>query len=129
MPKKRITKKQLLKGRFYIVHDGSKSGHPGMIYWKNDNKNMYLSLTTGTTYNKDLITLSHPTDDSTKTSFVYQRPFLGKRKDYGNKILIGMRFHKKDKKIILHSVSIKEPRYSTNIGRKEKRYLKVNVVI
>ena len=40
MSKKKIVNKRLLKGKFYVVHDGSASGHPGMIYWKQDKKNI-----------------------------------------------------------------------------------------
>ena len=35
MSKKKIYKK-IWKGRFYHIHEGSPTGHPGMIYWKND---------------------------------------------------------------------------------------------
>lgn len=35
MSKKRIVDKKLKKGKFYAVHEGSKHGHPGKLYWKN----------------------------------------------------------------------------------------------
>ncbi len=124
MSKKKIINKKLRKGRFYLVHDGSKSGHPGMIYWKNDNKNLYLALTTETTYNKNLIKLHHKVSPNVKVSFVNKRPFLGKRKNFGDKSLIAIRFHKNDKKRVLRAISKKEPRYSTDITRKDKRYFK-----
>lgn len=41
--------KQLKEGSFYMVFEGSKDGHPGMIYWKNDQANLYLAVTTGST--------------------------------------------------------------------------------
>lgn len=121
MSKRKSIKKKLRKGKFYLVHDGSKKGHPGMIFWKSDKKNLYLSLTTGTSYNKDLISLRYPTDKNTKKSFVNRRPFLGKRKDYGNKEFYDMKFCKGDKKSILRLLSKKDPRYSRNITRKDRR--------
>ena len=122
MSKKKLVNKKLRKGRFYLVHDGSKTGHPGMIVWKNDNKNLYLSLTTETTYNKDLIRLSHSTDKSTHISYVHKRPFLGRRKDYGSKEMTDMKFNKYDKKRILRKIIRNKPRYSSNINRKGERY-------
>lgn len=123
MSKKKLIQKRLKKGRFYLVYDGSDSGHPGMIYWKNDNKNVYLCLTTGTTYNKNLIQLDHPTDSQTAISYANKRPFYGKRKDFGKKEMLDMRFNKEDKKNYLRKISEAEPRYSKNINRKDKRYL------
>ena len=29
-------------GKFYFIHDGSKTGHPGLIISKDDNANRYL---------------------------------------------------------------------------------------
>lgn len=49
MSKKKLVLKKLQKGKFYAVHEGSKKGHPGKLYWKNDNKNLYLFIKTGTT--------------------------------------------------------------------------------
>ena len=120
--KKLVSIKRIRKGRFYLIHDGSKTGHPGMVYWKSDKKNIYLSLTTGTTHNKESISLRFPIDKTIKRSYVNKRPFLGRRKDYGSKEMQDMRFNKKDKKLILTKISKKEPRYSKNINRKAKRY-------
>ena len=101
MAKKKLLNKKLRKGKFYIVYDGSETGHPGMIYWKNDNKNLYLAIITGTSYSKNVITLRFTTDRNVKKSFVNKKPFLGKRKDYGYKELKGMKFNKRDKKKII----------------------------
>ena len=121
MSKKRIFNKKLRKGRFYLTHDGSEGGHPSMIYWKSDKHNLYLSLTTGTSYNKDLIRLKVPTDSITKKSYVNKRPFLGKRKDFGNKELSDMKFSKIDKRLILRIISKHGPRFSSSLSRKDKR--------
>lgn len=33
-------------GKFYFVHDGSKTGHPGFVIWKDDDANRYLVIRT-----------------------------------------------------------------------------------
>ena len=124
MSKKKPINKKLLKGKFYLVHDGSKSGHPGFIFWKNDNKNLYLSLIVGTSYSKDLIKLNFSTEIGVSKSFVHKKPFLGKRKDFGSKELKRLKFNKNDKKRILRDISKKEPRYSPTIKRHDRRYMK-----
>ena len=34
--------KNIEVGKFYFIHDGSKTGHPGYVVWKDDEKNRYL---------------------------------------------------------------------------------------
>ena len=68
MSKKKPASKKLLKGKFYAVHEGSKHGHPGKLYWKNDQKNIYLFLKTGTTPTPDNIVLTVPTEKGVKRS-------------------------------------------------------------
>ena len=34
-------------GKFYFVHDGSKTGHPGFVVWKDDEANRYLVVRFG----------------------------------------------------------------------------------
>lgn len=118
--KKTIYPKHLEKGRFYTVHDGSTSGHPGRIAWKNDDKNLYLAVVTGTTYDKHKIRLKHPTDKSTSVSYVDSRPFMGRRRDFGNKELVGMKFHKDDKPLI-KVIERRKPIYSQTLKRRKKR--------
>ena len=38
--------KNIEVGKFYLVYDGSKTGHPGFIIWKDDLKNRYLVVLT-----------------------------------------------------------------------------------
>lgn len=123
MSKKKIVNKYLEKGRFYLVHDGSKSGHPALIFWKNDNRNLYLSIKTGTTYNKELIPIHYPTSKGIKRSYVNKKPFLGKRKDYFDKPLLDLKFNKIDRFILL-KVSLNNPKYSKSLSRKDIRYFK-----
>ena len=40
-------------GKFYLIHDGSYPGHPGLIVWKEDHANLYLAIKFGTTKNKE----------------------------------------------------------------------------
>ncbi|MCH5171384.1 MAG: hypothetical protein J1F31_00925 [Erysipelotrichales bacterium] len=120
MSKKEKYSKHLEKGRFYLVHDGSKTGHPGKIYEKNDKKNRYYAIKTGTTYDKHKIPLNFPTDSSTNRSYVDKRPFVGKRRDFGDKELGGMNFHKSDKGII-KVIQRRNPVYSQSFKRRKKK--------
>lgn len=102
MSKKIIVSKRLKKGRFYAVHDGSKKGHPGKLYWKSDQKNLYLFLKTGTTLSPDNIVLQIPTEGGALQSYIYKRPLLAKRKDIGSE-LQNMVFSKEDKPLLIKS--------------------------
>ena len=95
MSKKVIYKKHIEKGRFYVVNK-----HPGLIVLKNDKKNKYLAVVTGTTKRKHQTKLKHPTERRVKQSFVNNRPVMGKRKHFGSKELVGMRIHPDDRIII-----------------------------
>ena len=92
MGKKKYYKKHLEKGKFYSVNK-----HPGLIIFKNDKKNIYLAVVTGTTKRKHQTKLKHPTEAKVKNSYVNNRPVLGKRKQFGSKELIGMRIHREDR--------------------------------
>ena len=92
MGKRKYYKKHLEKGKFYSVNK-----HPGLIIFKNDKKNIYLSVVTGTTKRKHQTKLKHPTEAKAKNSYVNNRPVLGKRKHFGSKELIGMRIHREDR--------------------------------
>ena len=80
-------------GKFYFVHDGSKTGHPGLIVWKDDEANRYLAIRFDSDKEGDIsknqrgvkhITkLKHPTDNKVINSYVRNRPMLCKRKDIG----------------------------------------------
>lgn len=65
MSKKELFNKHLEKGKFYSVN-----GHPGLIVHKNDNKNLYIAVVTGTTQRKHQTPLNHPTEDKVEHSFV-----------------------------------------------------------
>ena len=103
MSKKKIYSKHLEKGRFYSVN-----GHPGFIYWKNDKKNRYRAIVTGTSNGRHKTKLKYPTEPHIKASYVNNRPVEGGRRNFGKKILYGMKFHKDDKPL-LNEIKSKKP--------------------
>ncbi len=119
MSKKVDYSKHLQKGRFYIVHDGSVKGHPGKIIWKNDKKNLYLAVVTGTTYDRHKTCLKHSTARFISVSYVDNRPFMGRRRDFGDKALVGMKFHKDDK-LLIKVIERRNPIYSQSFKRHKK---------
>ena len=92
-------------GKFYLIHDGSKTGHPGFVIWKDDESNRYLVVITesdkiGNVSKRDadkrhLTDLDYPTEEKVVKSYIKKRPMLCKRKDIG-KELMGMGFHSRD---------------------------------
>ena len=92
-------------GKFYLIHDGSKTGHPGFVMQKDDKANRYLVVITESdktgnvskrkTDKRHLTDLDYPTEDKVVKSYIKKRPMLCKRKDIG-KELIGMSFHPSD---------------------------------
>lgn len=117
--------KILEKGCFYYAHDGSKNGHPGMIYWKNDDKNLYLAITTGTSEDKNshFKKLMHATEKGVSKSFVNKRPFLGKRKDFDSEKQETMAFNIDDYEILI-SISKCDARESSSIRSKDRKLYK-----
>ena len=103
MSKKKIYNKHLEKGRFYSVNK-----HPGLIIYKNDSRNIYCAIVTGTTKRKHQTRLSHPTEQRVKASRVTNRPVQGKRKHFGSKKLVGMKIHKDDR-ILIRIIKKRKP--------------------
>ena len=95
MSKKVLYNKHLKKGKFYAVN-----GHPGLIINKNDKKNRYLAVVTGTSQGRHKTKLQHPTEKGIKNSYINNRPVLGKRKNFGSKELNGMKIYKSDKSLV-----------------------------
>ena len=97
--------KNIEVGKFYLIHDGSKTGHPGFVVWKDDNANRYLLVLTESDKEgnvskraadkRHLTDLDHPTEDRIVKSYIKKRPMLCKRKDIGI-CLLGMKFHPND---------------------------------
>ena len=122
MSKKVIYSKHIEKGRFYHIHEGSKTGHPGMVYWKNDKRNLYLALTTDTSEGEHRLPLKVPTQQGAKKSYVQTRPLLAKRKDFGG-VRLNLKFSKIDKKL-LKDLSRNQFRESLSIKHKDRYFIK-----
>lgn len=111
-------------GKFYFVHDGSKSGHPGLVVWKDDAANRYLlvrfdsdsfdaEFTKEQRGVKHITKLKHPTSDYVMNSYVHNRPMLCKRKDIGSE-LYGLNVSEEDYEII-KLISQRNPELSRSI--------------
>ena len=97
-------------GKFYLIHDGSNTGHPGLVVQKDDINNRYLVIVTESDKEgnmskreadkRHLTDLSCPTDSTVVKSYVKNRPMLCKRRDIGSKELIGMKIDEADMGII-----------------------------
>lgn len=116
------TTKVLEVGKFYLIFDGSAFGHPGYIIWKNDTHNLYLAIKFGTSPQKHNKSLNKSIGKTTKQSMIYNRPFLGKKKDFGKKELIEMKITKEEETSFKNSINLVNPVYSKNINRKDKKF-------
>lgn len=117
--------KNLKVGTFHPTFEGSKTGHPGFIYWNDEENNLYLAITTGTSeYNNDHFDLlTVPTEQGIDNSFVNKRPFLGKRKDFGATELTDMHFSLKDYDVLLR-ITKRNPRNGSKINSNDRRKAK-----
>ena len=85
--------KNIEVGKFYFIHDGSKTGHPGFVVWKDDEKNRYLVIRFdsdkyGDIPKKDrgvrhITELKHTIGGNIVRSYAKNRPLLCKRRDIG----------------------------------------------
>ena len=115
--------KQILTGKFYLIHDGSKSGHPGYVVWKDDERNRYLVVKTDSDKEgnpskeecgvRHITPLKHPTDDCVLRSYVHNRPMLCKRRDIGI-LLDDMHFHIDDMPLV-EEISKRNPEKSPSL--------------
>lgn len=118
--------KKIEVGKFYFIHDGSKTGHPGLVVWKDDEKNRYLVIRTdsdkfGDVPKKDrgekhITLLKHPTEEKVMNSYVHNRPMMCKRKDIGSKELVGMCFHEEDMELI-KKISSRNSEYTPTFNK------------
>ena len=121
-------KKNIELGKFYFIHDGSKTGHPGLVVFKDDENNRYLVIRTDSDKVGDIpkekrgvkhITkLSHTTDDKIVNSYVRNRPMLCKRKDFGTIDLSHLRINKEDQHIV-DMISKRTPQLSPSLKNKK----------
>lgn len=120
--------KHIEVGKFYFIHDKSKSGHPGLVVQKNDEENRYLVIrfdsdkpgepTKESRGVRHITKLKHPTDANVTNSYARNRPFLCKRKDIG-KCLEDLGIHADDR-FIIESISEQKPEYSSSISKIKK---------
>ena len=107
-------------GTFHQIFDGSKSGHPGYIIWKNDDHNLYLAIKFGTSVNKNNTELHFSIRKGDKQNLVYLRLFLGKRKNFSKNELSDMKITIEKLKQILSKVDFLNPTYSPDINSKDR---------
>ena len=101
MAKKKIYNKHLEKGRFYHRSD-SRGGHPSLIYEKSDKKNKYKTLVFTSSHAEGTKKLTHSIDavKPQKTYYVHLKVFIGKRRDFGRKVLTRLKVEKEDKMLL-----------------------------
>ena len=116
--------KNIKVGKFYFIHDGSKTGHPGFVVWKDDEANIYLAIKFGSTCNDHNFPFGRPVGKHIDQSYIYKRAFLGKRKDFSRTILNDMHITKKELQCLFKRVNFINPVFSVNANRKDKRYFK-----
>lgn len=100
MSKKKIYKKHLEKGRFYIHSDGHK-GHPALLYKKRDKKNLYFIIVFTSSPGPKRRQLKHSIEPiKIKISFVHNTPKISSRRELGRKPMVGLKIDKEDKPLI-----------------------------
>lgn len=100
MSKKRIYKKHLEKGRFYI-HNDRHGGHPSYLFRKRDKKNYYSVIIFTSSPGPKRTKLKKSIEPmKIKTSFVHNSPTIAKRRDLGSKNLVGLKISKDDKPLV-----------------------------
>jgi len=109
--------------KFYLVHDGSRRGHPGFLAWKDDEANLYLLIKFGSSQSDENISLKHPISSNVLKSFVYKRPFVGKRKDIGDEMKYDMKIHNDDLWILI-TIPRADPKFSKTLSSKDKHKFK-----
>lgn len=128
MTNKKDTIKNIEVGKFYLIFDGSRTGHPGFVVSKDDINNRYLVIRidsdkVGETTKEQrgvrhITKLKHPTSSDVVNSYVKNRPTMCKRKDIGSKVLTNISFHDDDLPLI-REISIRNPEYSRSFKNKK----------
>ena len=114
-------------GKFYLLFEGSKSGHPGLIIWKNDEHNLYLAIKFGTSANKANCKTGYSLRKGDKENLVYKKLFLGKRKNIGRNELTEMHIDKELLDSILLTLDFFNPSCSPDINSKDRYQYKRNI--
>ena len=116
--------KKIEVGNFYLIHDGSLTGHPGYIIWKDDTQNLYLAIKFGSTPSKENKQFFYPLSPEINKSYYYKRLFLGKRKNFGGNTLSRLNIKKEDVTILIQKFDLFAPIYSKNINSKDRHHYK-----
>ena len=107
-------------GKFYLLFEGSQSGHPGYIIWKNDEHNLYLAIKFGTTPNKNNKKINCALRKGDKENLVFNKLFLGKRKNIGKNELTEMNITEEKLKEVLRNLDFLNPLCSPDINSKDR---------
>lgn len=107
-------------GKFYLIHDGSKTGHPGLIIWKDDFHNLYLAIKFGSSSSKENIKFTYPLSKDITTSYYYKRLFLGKRRNFGSIELTKLSILDKDLSDLIKTFDYLNPKYSKDLNSKDR---------
>lgn len=100
MSKKIIVNKKIKKGFFYL-HNDKNGGHPALIIWKNDNKNIYVAILFTHVNGPNRIPLNKNINQNhEETTYVHTRPIICKRRELSKKRLDLFKVNKADKIII-----------------------------
>ena len=110
---------------FYLIFDGSKTGHPGYVVWKDDENNRYLVIRfdsdkRGGIPKKDrgvrhITELKHTIGGDIVKSYVKNRPLLCKRRDIGKQFK-DLHLHEDDIELI-NIISKAKVQYSKSIKK------------
>lgn len=78
-----VSSKIIEVGKFYLIHDGSKTGHPGFVVQKDDETNRYLVVITESdkignvskreTDKRHLTDLDYPTEEKVAKSYIKKK--------------------------------------------------------
>ncbi len=116
-------------GKFYLIHDGSPSGHPDLVIWKDDPKNLYLAIKFGSSPSKDNTKFSYALSNDITNSYYYNRLFVGKRKNFGSIELTRLTILFKHLNELLKAFDFLNPTYSPNINSKDRYQYKRRIKI
>lgn len=117
--------KNIEVGKFYYIHDGTKTGHPGFVVWKDDETNRYLVIKADSDKQgeipkmdrgiRHITKLSHTIGKDVVTSYVRNRPLMCKRKDIG-KELNDLSIDNEDMELI-NKISKKDPELAPSLRK------------
>ena len=129
MPNHKSSKnKNIEVGCFYLIFDGSRTGHPGYVVSKDDNNNRYLVIRLDSDKPNEttkferkvrhITKLKYPTSRDVVNSYIKNRPTMCKRKDIGKRPLKGLSFNPEDMKLV-KEVARRNPEYSRSFKNKK----------